>query len=164
MCINSTRLVVPLGGQDVHKPLHGLCGLTTDSSTAFVGTQGGRNPVNIHSARTYLNDGGLPIDLGSSLGFNDFPDRYVCAPCTPRPQPGTHDYTSEYTTVNHIKQATLVLRVYYHPNLTNRVGLPISSTFQTSPLAFLSSLIMGRERQNLWSSPFLRQTSVGGRP
>ena len=41
VCINSMCLVVPLGGQGMHKSLPGLCGLTTNSFTAFVGTQGG---------------------------------------------------------------------------------------------------------------------------
>ena len=55
VCINSMHLVVPLGGQGMHKLLPGLCGLTTNSSMAFVGTQGGWNLVNIHSARAYLS-------------------------------------------------------------------------------------------------------------
>ena len=62
----------------------------------------------------------LPILDSSKLGYRrgpsligyrvtdlDFPDRYVCAPCTPRPQPGTHGYTSEYTTVDHINQHSM---------------------------------------------------------
>ena len=72
-------------------------------------------------------------DRVASLVKETFPDRYACAPRTPRPQSGTHGRTSEYTTVDHIKQVILALQVYHHPDLTeellnlaNRVGLPTS--------------------------------------
>ena len=126
-----------------------------------------------HLMETWSQPHGLNAlaDRVAGLVKETFPDRYACAPRTSRPQPGTHVYTSEYTTVDHIKQVILALQVYYHPdwteellNLANRVGLPTSWTFQNLRLTSLSNLTTDHRRRSPWSSPFLRLTSVGGHP